>query len=242
MSPVRRFSRAPAGRDFAVGDIHGQFGRLDAALAAAGFDPARDRLFSVGDMVDRGPGSHLAEEWLGRPWFHAVRGNHEDMAIRWARGNPMRQDLYESHGGRWFIDLPKEDQRRMGARFEALPVAIEVETAAGLVGIVHADCPRKDWGHLVNDLTSELPSAWRPATDACMWSRDRHSRMDCSGVQGVAAVVVGHTVVPAPTLLGNVWMIDTGAWKPEAGHGFVLLDLGTLELVPEQQPQRWGAP
>ena len=27
----------------------------------------------------------------------------------------------------------------------ALPLAIELETACGLVGIVHADCPRDDW-------------------------------------------------------------------------------------------------
>ena len=51
----RRFARKPLGRDLAVGDIHGYFSRLEQTLNQAGFDPARDRLFSVGDLTDRGP-------------------------------------------------------------------------------------------------------------------------------------------------------------------------------------------
>lgn len=48
------------GRDIAVGDVHGHFQRLQQALDAVGFDPAIDRLFSVGDLVDRGPDSEQA--------------------------------------------------------------------------------------------------------------------------------------------------------------------------------------
>jgi hypothetical protein len=40
VSRVKRFAANTAGRDFAVGDIHGHFTRLQAALDAAGFDPA----------------------------------------------------------------------------------------------------------------------------------------------------------------------------------------------------------
>ncbi|MCA4078770.1 metallophosphoesterase, partial [Pseudomonas kurunegalensis] len=57
---IKRFAANRAGRDFAVGDIHGHFTRLQAALDSAGFDPAIDRLFSVGDLVDRGPDSLAA--------------------------------------------------------------------------------------------------------------------------------------------------------------------------------------
>lgn len=44
-----------AGRDFVVVDLHGCLDQLEALLKAIGFDPARDRLFSVGNLVDRGP-------------------------------------------------------------------------------------------------------------------------------------------------------------------------------------------
>ena len=54
----QRFLKVPRnalGRDFAVGDVHGCFTRLQQGLDQLGFDPTRDRLFSVGDLVDRGP-------------------------------------------------------------------------------------------------------------------------------------------------------------------------------------------
>ncbi|WP_242621095.1 hypothetical protein [Aeromonas salmonicida] len=49
----------------------------------AGFDPARDRLFSVGDLTDRGPDCTQVLEWLARPWFHPVCGNHDDYVCRY---------------------------------------------------------------------------------------------------------------------------------------------------------------
>ncbi|MBP5144082.1 metallophosphoesterase, partial [Pseudomonas chlororaphis] len=74
MNKIQRFEINTAGRDFAVGDIHGHFTKLQAALDAVQFDPTVDRLFSVGDLVDRGPESADVDTWLAKPWFHAVRG------------------------------------------------------------------------------------------------------------------------------------------------------------------------
>ena len=62
-----RFARNERGRDFAVGDIHGCFSDLARGLKAIGFDEKADRLFSVGDLVDRGPESTHALEWLASP-------------------------------------------------------------------------------------------------------------------------------------------------------------------------------
>ena len=77
---VRRVPEA-LGRDFVVGDIHGAFDILMKALEAVGFNPKTDRLFSVGDLVDRGNYSQLALEFLSEPWVFAVRGNHEQMLL-----------------------------------------------------------------------------------------------------------------------------------------------------------------
>lgn len=95
------FQQYPAntvGRDFAVGDIHGCFTALSEALDDLGFNYNTDRLFSVGDLVDRGPESNLATEWLKYPWFHAVRGNHEQMAIDYSAGIGG-ESLYIQNGG-----------------------------------------------------------------------------------------------------------------------------------------------
>ena len=58
LSPVvvRRFSTNPNGRDLIVGDLHGCVSKFRARLDEVGFDPARDRVFALGDLIDRGPG------------------------------------------------------------------------------------------------------------------------------------------------------------------------------------------
>lgn len=61
------------GRDYFVGDIHGELPLLMRALTRCRFDFDNDRLFSVGDMIDRGPQSlHtlnlLNESWFCRTW------------------------------------------------------------------------------------------------------------------------------------------------------------------------------
>lgn len=229
MSLVQRFERNTAGRDFAVGDIHGHFTRLQQALGAAGFDPARDRLFSVGDLVDRGPESEKALKWLRKPWFHAVQGNHEDMAIQHSRiGSDF--NLYAANGGAWFLAAPLTEQREFAALFSDLPLAIEVETDGGLVGIVHADCPRT-WAQLTGTLAQGGAEAMH-LTAMCQWSRTRIKAQDTSGVSDVRAVVVGHTPVRRPAVLGNVFHIDTGGWLPDGSGYFTLLDLATLQTIP----------
>src|SRR3546814_7017992 len=83
--------RMPAntvGRDFIVGDMHGCLDLFQAQLDRIGFDPTKDRIFSVGDLADRGPDSMGCLRLLREPWFHAVRGNHEDMLLDYAYPTP----------------------------------------------------------------------------------------------------------------------------------------------------------
>src|SRR3546814_19591901 len=53
---------------------------------------------------------------LREPWFHAVRGNHEDMLLDYAYPTPApyaygsSSELLFSNGGRWVLDLGKSDQ------------------------------------------------------------------------------------------------------------------------------------
>jgi serine/threonine protein phosphatase 1 len=51
---IKKFELNEKGRDFVVGDIHGCFDLLSNNLKEIGFDESVDRLFSVGDLVDRG--------------------------------------------------------------------------------------------------------------------------------------------------------------------------------------------
>lgn len=225
----KSFSLNQSGRDFVVGDIHGCFSRLQAELDRINFKPESDRLFSVGDLVDRGPENEAVLAWLAKPWFHAVMGNHDDMAARWPAGN-MQPDIYRRNGGGWNIDQQHESQVAIADAMSRLPVAIEVETPGGLVGIVHADCPFESWvdfAKALNDPDLNRSTKGRIA-DTAMWSRGRISEEDTSGVVGVRAVFVGHTPVTEPVALGNVYHIDTGA---VFNRLFTIVDLATLETV-----------
>lgn len=219
----KRFPLNEAGRDFIVGNIHGCFTRLQARLDGMGFDPAKDRLFSVGDLVDRGPESDSAVEWLGKPWFHAVRGNHEQMAIDHVTGDSDTR-CYISNGGAWFIAMTREEQRLFADAFQALPITITLETATGPVGIVHAECPRNAWQELADEMRDGRHSD--QLAMCCMWSRDRVTNARDDEIHGVRAVVVGHTPMQNWTSLGNVLYIDTGAVFP--GRDFTILDASTL--------------
>ena len=42
------------GRDFVIGDLHGCYDEFLAVLADISFDTKIDRMFSVGDLIDRG--------------------------------------------------------------------------------------------------------------------------------------------------------------------------------------------
>lgn len=250
---VRRFTRNTAGRDLIVGDIHGHFTKLQVALGAVGFAPgAGDRLFSVGDLVDRGPESMLALNWIAKPWFHAVAGNHEDFAIRWPNGN-MDPAGYAQNGGAWNIANDPCTRRDVALALAELPIAIEVETAAGLIGIVHADCPMPSWldfthaleTGFVRDANGALrhsPRSVEHLVSRAQWSRDR---VECGGyfddVAGVRAVVVGHTPMERMTSLGNVIYIDTGAWLPahRGGGEFCIIDAETLRAAAPLSPLQW---
>lgn len=202
----KKFAKNENGKDFVVGDIHGCFSKLQYELDLLNFNPEVDRLFSVGDLCDRGPESELAQEWLAKPWFHAVRGNHEEMLLDFAMGY---LDAYSvvMNGGSWFIALTDPERLFFADLFGALPLVIEVETDECSVGILHAEPPFDDWIKVIDNTNLGRYEV----KNTCIWGRDRIYHNDCTVIQGIDKIYVGHTVVQEPYSLGNVHYIDTGA-------------------------------
>lgn len=202
---IHKFDPNTKGKDFIVGDIHGAFSKLTDQLLEMGFDFDNDRLFCTGDLVDRGPESHLALDWLDKPWFFTVRGNHEDMVIGGANN-----DLYTpgaSNGGEWFIDLSFTQQNLFAEIFRQLPTYIQV----GNIGIVHAN-PPEDWARL--DQHREMDA---------IWGRTRISYKDRKDIKNIDRVFLGHTILNLPVNLGNTRYIDTGGYMP--GRTFTIEEL-----------------
>lgn len=199
------------GRDFVVGDIHGQYDALLAALLKVRFDRKRDRLFSVGDLVDRGARSFDCLSLPFEPFFHGVLGNHEWLALNALSPKATQHawDLWQQNGGAWVLGENAKEVAiiaREAARY--LPLAREVMVAGKRVGICHAE-PPYNWQWL-KDCPESL-------VEPTIWSRTRYKQRDETRVEGIDLVVVGHTIVGEPTLLGNVLYIDTGAFTKDGG-------------------------
>ncbi|WP_129139846.1 metallophosphoesterase [Modicisalibacter coralii] len=205
---IERFAPNRHGTDYVVGDIHGCHGLLMAALDRLGFDTARDRLFSVGDLVDRGPDSPACLKLVFEPWFHAVRGNHECLAQDALDNGAW--PLWLENGGRWAL---KEDRVSLQALVDAalarMPYAIEVALGATRIGIVHAE-PPDDW--------RDIEQADSMLRRHLVWARQRLAGWDTRPVAGIDAVIVGHSILERPTNLGNVRYIDTGAFTTQHLH------------------------
>lgn len=213
---LQSFSKNKSGTDYVVGDIHGCFTALKKHLDAIGFDFSKDRLFSTGDLVDRGQESHMAIEWLDYEWFHPVRGNHDDYVVRY---KTVDIDNWVYNGGLWFQSLLDCEKQAFSDAFSMLPVAIQVQIDGGIAGIVHADPMVSDWCEITN-----FASKNRGNYNSLMWSRDRMENNDTSVVDGVAAVFCGHTPLKNVVSLGNVVHIDTAGWHKNGFFSVVKLN------------------
>lgn len=217
---VLRLAQNTKGRDFIVGDIHGAFTTLLAAMKAANFDGSRDRILSVGDLIDRGVDSWRCAKFLGRHYVKAVKGNHEDMLIElYKDGEPDEAILLwaaRQNGFGWWLAVPKEQRMEIVQALRELPTVIELETSRGLVGLVHADVPAgMAWPEFIREIEAENDEVIQTA----LWGRDRISSGNCDGVEGVGRVFVGHTPQwDGLQKYGNIYNVDTGAIFKEIGR------------------------
>jgi Calcineurin-like phosphoesterase len=174
-NPLKTLSPNTTGRDFVIGDLHGSFSRLIDLLDHLNFDASRDRLISVGDLVDRGPDSLLCLQLLGEPWFYSILSNHEQMMLEAFDGGYMGM-FWGQNGGGWGFpalnafrnqERPSADATPMTAEAQdlidliplvrELPFMLTVEMpGGGKFHIIHAELPP---GYLITDETLADPEA-----------------------------------------------------------------------------------
>lgn len=221
----REYGNNTVGRDFVIGDIHGEKDRLVKLLESTGFVFGVDRLFCTGDLVDRGPESIEVLRLLLNDGVIAVLGNHEQWCLQ--SGLIAEPTGHRSNGGAWFYELSDTEKQAVATFLFELPVALSFIGPCGKTfGMVHAECTYHRWDYFKEMLCGEMgESLMDHHVNEALWSRTRLKHRITLPVRGVEKVFVGHSVVSEVTTLGNVVYLDTGGCF-SGGH------LSLLELLP----------
>lgn len=249
MHPIKRIGNNSKGRDFVVADLHGCRGLLEARLAAIGFNRAVDRLFSVGDLIDRGPTSYETLCLIVEPWFEFVIGNHEAMLLTYLH---KRYSNYHSpidflyNGGDWFEELtPAQVSHFEKVLLPVLlnaPLVLRVEDDDAPFHVLHAEAMKRGNRELLTDLDLANPDSVDAAETSLNWSRRLVGNAESAlafttadgqagqliiaepGLEpGLSLTYVGHSILAHPVLHRSHLFLDCGAYLENEGEGYLML-------------------
>lgn len=215
-----------AGRALFIGDIHGHYDMLMNKLAEINFDESKDHLIAVGDIVDRGTQPFEVMALIGKPWFHRIVGNHEQMVMVASTGLKAAIRHHTLYGGEWYERITVEEDRRTIANLLMdAPVAMTVLTPGGKkIGVVHANMLGNDWDAFVRMLETDKRG---DVIEYAMWNRDRAQIAKANlplglsdaappamlaPIKNVDYVYFGHTPMINPVRIENMFWIDTGVY------------------------------
>jgi serine/threonine protein phosphatase 1 len=231
---IKQFGENLTGRDFVVSDIHGCWQEFHQKLDEIKFNENTDRMFSVGDLCDRGPFSEKCLHLIYEDWFHAVSGNHEWLWTRAHDGfyqlgifNRSKVDsaidvsIFMGNGGQ-IIDVNRvfteKHLKKLINDIDSLPRVIEIDRPNHKkVGIIHAHMPFKDWNTLhETDLSlDELDEIllWEHA----FFKGKEYEDENAYTVKNIDKIYHGHTVIPDVIEFANRVYIDTGSFLKYKG-------------------------
>ncbi len=163
---------------YAIGDLQGCFEPLERLLATIGFDASRDRLWFVGDLVNRGPDSAACVRFVKSLGNAAVTvlGNHDLHLVCVAEGveRPRTRDTLEGI-------LAAPDRRELLEWLRSRPLLhVEgefalvhagllpqwsVARARSLAGEVEERLRGRDYRSLLERLYGDEPAQWSEALE-----------------------------------------------------------------------------
>jgi serine/threonine protein phosphatase 1 len=204
------------------GDIHGQF---DGLMKLIDFIECSsdDKLFFLGDLIDRGARSADVVQWVIANHHTCIKGNHEQMCL----------DAFGSNEGSliwkgWLLNggtntlQSYEDENLLKKHIEwmnQLPLYVDL----GDAWLVHAG------------LNPNLPLELQGAAEFCWIREEFHSAIEPFFDDKL--IITGHTITfvfpgvkPGNLVLGKGWLdIDTGGYHPKSGW-LTALDLDSATV------------
>ncbi|WP_432646700.1 metallophosphoesterase family protein [Mitsuokella sp.] len=208
-------------RILAVGDIHGNFTRLQSLFEHIPYDPQQDLLIFLGDYIDRGPEVAEVLQMVMKlkekfPYVVTLTGNHEAMMRHYFQNHSIREPMDLQHG--WlrsggqatFESLKKVYEKDCGLYHELLHFVLSLDHIAA-VGETYLFTHAGFYSKL----------SYEEQVDDMLWLRTEFYE-EYGGPQ---TVIVGHTPVQCfdrsrghPLSFRNhIIDIDTGSYLP-GGH------------------------
>ena len=163
---------------YAIGDVQGCYTELRSLLRACGFDARRDRLWFVGDLVNRGPNSLDVLRFVADLGDRActVLGNHDLHLVASARGirRPRARDTFhdvlDAADGETLVDwlrsrpLAHLDPEREAVMVHAgIAPAWTVDGALGHAAELSRALRAPDHPWLLTHMYGNEPDEWRDA-------------------------------------------------------------------------------
>ena len=240
--PIRQLPSNKVGKDYVVGDLHGCFDLLNRLMEHVNFDESCDRLFSVGDLIDRGPDSIFCLGFLDEPWFYAVQGNHELMMLEPFLNylNSGKVDDFDriknsglfDFGGEWIEEHYQSRTKTMSAEFTHylkkvldLPVMLVVGENENRFHVIHAELVipshlnSKQFVWLDSDIDQwlEEKSIHKNIQDIIYWGRtimtNPSIELNNTKIQpGLSTTFCGHTYSTRPRQVLSHLCLDTGGY------------------------------
>ena len=241
-SVIKKLPTNTLGKDYVIGDLHGCLDLLDRLLQNVNFNTTCDRLFSVGDLIDRGPFPLKCLQLLDKPWFFAVKGNHEAMLLECFANYlltntlPNTTDFDDSdfiyNGGEWIYKWLNLDKQFIASELKTslkttaeLPLIYIIGTDESRFNLIHAELtkPKKNQTDSMVWLDADIDqwyeeNAISPAVEhRLLWSRTLMDSDDSEyyhpKVQtGLSTTFCGHTISKTPKQFLSHVCLDTGAF------------------------------
>ena len=209
-------------RHLIVGDMHGRYDHFLKLLEIANYDPAKDVIYSVGDLIDRGPKSVECVEFFQQERCYAIKGNHEMMML-----DPAWSETWLDNGGMQCLTSIMDrgiDQDAFRDILRKFPWVIDVgeDDEEHAFRIVHAEMPpgwpEEYWQRMLDGaLNHDDPSFAR-----IIWSRRliQAAAANANNLLPVAHgiqfhgnryrnVFTGHTPCQKVFKCGDHWFLDT---------------------------------
>ena len=237
-------------RHLVFGDIHGRYTTFQRLLDAISYDSTTDVIYSVGDLIDRGPDSVSVVEFFQNEHCHAILGNHEHMVMcpaDWQdvwlfppNGGPATLRSLEQHG---------YDLQWLTGHCASVPVCLDVgdESHPNAFRLLHAESPFHLSEQMLTNYLSQLTRVKISDSDL-IWGRSDISSVFKTLMTGkpvdtipvaddrsARKVFCGHTPIDDVVSAHNVYWIDTFAGNVMTCINPVTLDIHQVSVDPADQ-------